>query len=38
LISEQKGSIESMAVSPDHAGVPSDADSQADSGIEVGQR
>jgi len=38
LISEQKGSTESMAVSPDHAGVPSDVESQPDSGIEMGQR
>jgi drug/metabolite transporter (DMT)-like permease len=38
LISEQKGSSESMAVSPDHAGVPSDIETQPDSGMEVGQR
>jgi drug/metabolite transporter (DMT)-like permease len=38
LISEQKGSSESMAVSPDHAGVPSDVETQPDSGIELGQR
>src|SRR2546421_5535432 len=38
LISEQKGSTESMAVSPDHAGVPSDVESQPDSGIKMGQR
>ena len=34
LISEQKGSTESMAVSPDHAGVPSDIETQPNSGME----
>jgi drug/metabolite transporter (DMT)-like permease len=33
LISEQKGSTESMAVSPDHAVVPSDIEAEPDSGI-----